>query len=46
MAGLRGRELGAVDLPFKLGDHEADVGVYLVPAMSRRWRQAASWYLT
>ena len=34
LAGLRRRELGAVDLPFNLGEHEADVGVYLAPAIS------------
>lgn len=36
MAVLRSSEIEAVDLSFKLADHEADVGIHVVPAKSRR----------
>jgi hypothetical protein len=34
VAGLRHLELGAVELPVKLEDHEADFRGHLVPAMT------------
>ena len=42
LAGLRRRGLGAVDLPFKLGEHEADVGGVPRPAMTGRPRPAGT----